>query len=393
MSAETQDPSPATRLAMHLRVGDRRGAKISKEGRAFNKRVQDIESLRAQITAWQAAAPALAQRVANEITPQLARLRAARIELAMLLHRAIEAGRLTKRDKTKAREIVCWHLAQLLDAERDETLLALHDHYAERGYDEQRSVEEARLRAMAADLLGYRDLEDTASMGMEEIARIVAESMREALEPPPRRAARPDKTAVRREAQEELRARLAQGAGEAVRDIYRKLASELHPDREQDTVERARKTALMQEANQAYAANDLLTLLGLQMQVAQLEPASLNSLARERLLQFNHLLDKQYHKLCEVLAELTEPYIDAMPDSSRTPTPQAVDREITREARALKRAVRLCEGDVLHFSDVRRIRRELADYRLGDLVAREEAFIDDLTSDFEPPSPPPRRRR
>ena len=57
----------------------------------------------------------------------------------------------------------------------------------------------------------------------------------------------------------------------AVREIFRKLASALHPDRETDPGERARKTALMQRANVAYAANDLLGLLELQFEVDQID--------------------------------------------------------------------------------------------------------------------------
>ncbi|WP_143605999.1 hypothetical protein [Variovorax sp. 54] len=52
-----------------------------------------------------------------------------------------------------------------------------------------------------------------------------------------------------------------------MRDIFRKLASAPHPDRETDAQQRKVKTALMQKANQAYAANDLLALLELQLQL------------------------------------------------------------------------------------------------------------------------------
>ena len=50
----------------------------------------------------------------------------------------------------------------------------------------------------------------------------------------------------------------------SLRDLFRKLASALHPDRETDPLQRERKTTLMQQANVAYAGGDLLTLLELQ---------------------------------------------------------------------------------------------------------------------------------
>ena len=57
------------------------------------------------------------------------------------------------------------------------------------------------------------------------------------------------------------RGQAALEASQSVRDVYRKLVSALHPDREADGAERERKTALMQRANQAYERNDLLELL------------------------------------------------------------------------------------------------------------------------------------
>ena len=48
---------------------------------------------------------------------------------------------------------------------------------------------------------------------------------------------------------------------QSIREVYRKLAGALHPDRESDPQERERKTALMQRVNQAYAKNNLLQLL------------------------------------------------------------------------------------------------------------------------------------
>jgi len=64
----------------------------------------------------------------------------------------------------------------------------------------------------------------------------------------------------------------AQGGTRAVREVFRKLASELHPDRETDPAEHARKTELMQRVNQTYKAGDLLALLELQLSIEQIDP-------------------------------------------------------------------------------------------------------------------------
>ncbi len=53
---------------------------------------------------------------------------------------------------------------------------------------------------------------------------------------------------------EQRREAEAQQATQSVREVYRKLASALHPDRETDERQREAKTALMQRVNQACAS-------------------------------------------------------------------------------------------------------------------------------------------
>ncbi len=56
--------------------------------------------------------------------------------------------------------------------------------------------------------------------------------------------------AARKPGKRERKAERTQQDAQAIlRDVYRKLASALHPDREQDARERERKSALMSEVN------------------------------------------------------------------------------------------------------------------------------------------------
>ena len=65
-----------------------------------------------------------------------------------------------------------------------------------------------------------------------------------------------------------LLASLQDDAQTSLRSLYRQLASALHPDREPDPDARQRKTALMSEANAAYARQDYLALQDLQRRAA-----------------------------------------------------------------------------------------------------------------------------
>lgn len=82
----------------------------------------------------------------------------------------------------------------------------------------------------------------------------------------------------------------------SLRDLFRKLASALHPDRETDPVQRARKTTLMQQANVAYASGDLLSLLELQTKAlapADFDAGRVRSLSAERIAHHSAALTAQ----------------------------------------------------------------------------------------------------
>jgi hypothetical protein len=82
-------------------------------------------------------------------------------------------------------------------------------------------------------------------------------------------------------------------ADTALRTIYRKLASALHPDREPDEAERARKTQLMGRVNAANDAKDLLTLLRLQLEIEQIDPLVIAAMADDKLCHYNRMLKEQ----------------------------------------------------------------------------------------------------
>lgn len=82
-------------------------------------------------------------------------------------------------------------------------------------------------------------------------------------------------------------------ADSALRQIYRKLASALHPDREPDEVKRLQKTVLMAQVNAANDKKDLLTMLRLQLQIEQIDHDTIAALADEKIKPYNHMLREQ----------------------------------------------------------------------------------------------------
>lgn len=86
-------------------------------------------------------------------------------------------------------------------------------------------------------------------------------------------------------------------AQNALRTVYRQLASALHPDRETDAEQRTRKTALMSEVNAAYERKDLSTLLRIQLQAEMADAGKATQLSDARLKAMCDLLAEQVKAL------------------------------------------------------------------------------------------------
>jgi len=168
-------------------------------------------------------------------------------------------------------------------------------------------LKDPRLEAMGGMDLGHEPVQSVDEL----MARVQAEMarLRDAGAVPSmdaaglgqhRRHAAP-RTAAQRRAEED-----AKRISQTVREVYRKLAAALHPDRtsaEATPAERSERTALMQRANSAYEAGDLLALLTLQLQIEQVDVAHAASVAASQVKHFNKVLAEQ---LREIEAEIDE---------------------------------------------------------------------------------------
>lgn len=205
--------------------------------------------------------------------------------------------------------------------------------------------------ALASRLFGVELDADDGAGSPDELAQRIAEEVQKAAagqaqlaEARKKGRKKGNKQGAKAAAREALREQAEQGASRAIREVFRKLASALHPDRESDLDERARKTALMQQANQAYAARDLLALLELQLSLEQIDPSALASMAEDRLVCYNLVLEEQSQCLEQEIAEVTAPFMMNMgspPPRALTPAgvQQALDEDV-RELQAMCRGSR-----------------------------------------------------
>jgi curved DNA-binding protein CbpA len=218
-----------------------------------------------------------------------------------------------------------------------------------------KSMLEAMLGAELGDDIDMNSPEDLLQRAH---AKMEEQQAREAAE----NQAREERRAKRKKSAKQLAAQARQEAEQAqlsqsIREVYRKVASALHPDREPDPQERQRKTALMQRANQAYGNNNLLQLLELQLELEHIDQSAINNIGEERLKHYNVILKEQLGELDQEILHVEArfrhayripPFIDISPDTAV--------RNLTGDIAGIQQSVRDLKQDLQVFEEIRTLK-------------------------------------
>jgi hypothetical protein len=374
--------------------------KLTKGQKQFNKLLARLKAQRKELTKWQTFKQVYHDRLSGEYQPLARRLRETRIGTAKLLDQAMERKQLKKRERDMVWETLRGLLTVLLADEEDAELVTLHDKYADVSFHDQRQKQMDRMRESALEDFGVDADAYEGAETPEEFAAWIAEQARAmAAESPETDAgAAADGAAdadgdldgegaeldaadgggpgagggkgAKKSARELRESQVAEGGLRSVREVFRKLVSELHPDRETNPVERARKTILMQKVNKAYKTGDLFTLLEMQRSLEREDAADYAGLPEERFKHYNHVLEQQSQRLRSELSALVSPFEIAIGDAlTRKITPDDVKRALEADIIEIKGVLRTVEIDQAHFNTLLRLKPSLANYR-------EEPFLD-----------------
>ncbi|CAN7622617.1 J domain-containing protein [Pseudoduganella sp. LjRoot289] len=354
----------------------------SRVRKQFNTLVKKLESERARLSAWQAFLPELHGMVEQELQPLERAADASRKQLMLLLDQAHAHKLMGKREKAKLEDLICILAEVVLEHGDDADVSAIYERHGGDAFDMDETDDDL-FKDMLEDLMGS-PLGDDVDLNspdavmaalharMDEQAREEA-AAREAAQAAAEQAPKKPKSAKASAREQRLEAE-EKRMQQSVREIYRKLASALHPDREPDVAERARKTGLMQRVNVAYAANDLLGLLELQLEVEQLDQAGLDRMDDARIKQFNKVLAGQVAELERDNADLEFALImDFEIDAYQRPTPESVLRLLREGMETLRASNRAMEEDMAAFQDIKALKAWLKTYRIQP---RESDFDD-----------------
>ena len=408
------DSTPRRAPAQELRIAPQGAAPLGKEQQTFNRLVRKVEILREKLAEWAAFEPQHHRRVVSELMPLLRQLgeerRATILTLARILAGKAAGGRPGKAEQRNIEnhllELACAHLE---DDPQDAEIVAIHDQYAGIGFAEDQELDRELARGMVAQMFGVEledhelggSVEDAIAAGAAK-ARQAAEEQAEAA-----RSRRAERSRARAGATDKATAseQAAKEVSQSVREVFRKLASALHPDRAGDEAERLRRHELMQRVNHAYDEGDLLTLLTLQLETEQIDAAHLAGVSRVRLGHYNKVLRDQVRELEQELAGITVHFARLTGQSPANVTPAAVQHGLKRELAELKQDIKglkahhaLMQDPAArkrwlqqHARDVREDER--LDGLLDAFLDAPDAFVDAHFDPFRGPGSAPGRGR
>ena len=224
----------------NLNVAAGGSQQLSKNQKTFNTLIKQIEQRRAELAAWEAVAPRYQQKYASDLLPLVETSTDLQVAMVHRLDQASTQSGLTKTERRTIAGLIS-ELARAVLAERDDAeLKAIYNKHSRSDYDREEAAAAEQMKFELEDMFGFELDDDSSPEDFLKRAQDQYEADQRARE---ERLAKRKKSAkqLAREAQQQAEAKQI---SQSIREVYRKLASAIHPDRETDAHERDRKTAL-----------------------------------------------------------------------------------------------------------------------------------------------------
>ena len=286
--------APSSDLSLQIKA-----SKLAPAQLRFNKLLEKIERRTQRLTDTQTLADTYRPLYHSRLQPLAAQRDAALRDMVLWLDARAQQKGLTPAVLRDTQAMVS-SLSEVMALAGDVVMRAVHDRNSAQSLaDKEKSaaddIQELMQRMAGVDvgdLNTGESVQDLLHAGMQRMAQQIrderaAHEAQQQAKAAAKRASKPRSAAqIKAHAQQ-------QDALGALRTIYRQLASALHPDRERDEGERARKTSLMGQVNAAYERRDLMALLTLQLRCAQIDATAISRLTTEKMAALTLLLKEQ----------------------------------------------------------------------------------------------------
>ena len=356
-------PVAAASALQQLQAQSSPRSPASPERKRFDKLVSELQRQRGELHAWAQALPRWHQRHQSQLAPLLAEQLELEVALVELLDHGDATIKLAKSDRAFLSSLICQLAAPLIHAGRAD-LEPLYQRHAR---------DDAGADADATDALMQQALGAAFGLSPEEVEAM--DSPDAAFEQARARWHQQQEHARQRKARRQQREAARQQADTPppLREIYRKLAASLHPDRARDAADSQRRTGLMQRLNAAYKSGDLIGLIELQAEIGLLDAADVGALSDARLQQYNRELSRQCREISGELAKVARDFCaDYGLDPAARPKPLQLDKLLARCKREVEAGLGVMRGDL----------RDLQQPQLFKRWLRQQRQLSEMRSDF-----------
>jgi hypothetical protein len=349
-------------------------APLSPAQKQFNNLIKKIDAQKKLLAEWQDTLSRCQQDAVAKLDPLKKTLHEQQLAMIKLLDQQFTSHKFTANQQDKLSHLITETCEDLLQTDGSDELKTLYNKYSGGDYDSEAQEEQD----MAADFLKQM-MERELGIKIEDgefdpndpeasAERLFAKFKHQQEQAEAATAARPQrKKTAKQLAQETKEAEEAANVSKSIQAVYRQLTSALHPDREQDPVERERKTELMQQVTVAYGNKDLLKLLELQLSVEQIDQHKLSSLSAERLKHYNKILNDQLRELQEEVFSKEEQIRMMLKIAPFEPlSPKRLVMMIKEDVRTMQAGISRIQHDLQAFRDVKQLKAWLKRYQIPE---------------------------
>ncbi|SER16390.1 hypothetical protein SAMN05421690_101070 [Nitrosomonas sp. Nm51] len=364
---------------------------LSPEQKKFNRLIEKIDQKKKRLQQWQALAPDFQKKILEEYQPLMQVIAELQTTMVLRLNAFHNRRSFTPSQKDKISYVICEICSALFTHSNADELKPIYKKHS----GIECGAEGEGLNDIMAGMMQEIFEEQFGDLGddfdytdPEAVAQRVAEKMNGQLdepEPSEKQAGQQTKRQTAREARRTAAHKAEQEhVSQSIKAIYRQLSTAAHPDRETDPDARARKTEIMKRVNAAYKDKDLLKLLALQLELAQIDQDHINTIAQDRLKAYNKILQDQLEQLRIEIEQAELPYrMSANLAPHQAANPETVVQQLNADIEALQQSIGQLEKELAFLTTVKHMKIWLKNYGMPENAALSGSLFNDEMDDFD----------
>lgn len=369
-----------------IQIKTENSAVLSKLQKQFNANIQKINRLKQDFEFVKKEIDQIRVKISSDILPLERKMIDLQIKEIIHLDAIFQENTFKKRDNETLSEMILERAGSFIErfpTDELEEVYKRHNNgvsFAE----EVESISDAeiseQLKEQFSSVFGMEFDEDADLSSPEKFQEYIDKKMEAENAAFEARKANKKKTAKQIEKEEKQRQE-EKNLNKTSRQIYMELVKEFHPDREQNDLEKERKTLVMHRITEAYEKDDLFELLRLRLELLGSDFEHTND---EQLKYYVKLLKQQVSELENELGELqtfgqSSFFGPSLYDRFGSDDRISLETKFKREVTQLKKHIKDTEKQLPLFRDKVQVKYLIDEYRREQKMQNRRGFdLNDL---------------